>query len=471
MFGLAAPPQNRLQIESRLSRLYDKLFRPVDGAFLAYFRIAFGLIMLWEVVRYFDHGWIARYWIDPVVNFPYYGFGWLRPLPGVGMYLLFAALGVLAILITLGRWYRPSIILFFLGFTYSFLLEQARYLNHFYLIILISFIMIWLPANRVYSLDARRGAVPPADHVPAWTLWLLRFQLGVVYFFAGLAKLNGDWLHGEPMRQWMAARMEFPLIGRFFTEEWMVMGFSYGGMLLDVLVAPLLLWPVTRPFAFAAAVLFHLMNAELFSIGIFPWFMIAATAVFFPPDWPRRVLGWLGCRCARDVNPDRAHTSQRKPLIAALLALFVAAQLLLPLRYTLYAGVPSWTEEGHRYAWRMKLRSKSGSAVFHITDKQSGATRTVDPGDYLPRWQKNKVVVHPHMIWQFARFLAEEERQRGASDVAVTVEAMVSLNGRSRQLLIDPDADLLAQTFSLRPSPWIVPLETPLALEIVAGDE
>lgn len=126
----------------RQTAVFERLFAPVDTAVLAYFRIAFGLIMLWEVSRYFTNGWITRYWVEPVVNFPYYGFGWVRPLPGMGMELLFAGLGVLAIFIMLGFYYRLSATLFFLGFTYSFLLEQARYLNHFYLIVLLSFLLI-----------------------------------------------------------------------------------------------------------------------------------------------------------------------------------------------------------------------------------------------------------------------------------------------------------------------------------------
>ena len=85
-----------------------RLFEPVDIASLVYFRIAFGAIMLWEVLRYFESDWVHRYYIDPTLYFPYYGFGWIRPWPGNGMYLHFSGLGVLAIWIMLGLWYRFS---------------------------------------------------------------------------------------------------------------------------------------------------------------------------------------------------------------------------------------------------------------------------------------------------------------------------------------------------------------------------
>jgi vitamin K-dependent gamma-carboxylase len=466
MHNLATVSGKSKPVLGRLHRaaVLDRLFLPVDTAVLAYFRIAFGLIMLWEVYRYFDNSWITRYWVDPVVNFPYYGFGWLRPLPGIGMELLFAGLGILAICIALGFYYRLSATLFFLGFTYSYLLEQARYLNHFYLIILLSFLLIWLPAGRVYSLDARHAAHGSIQRAPAWTLWLLRAQIGIVYFYAGLAKLNADWLQGEPMRGWLASRTDFPIIGGYFTEEWMVYAFSYGGLLLDLLIVPFLLWRRTRPFAFAAALLFHLLNAKLFSIGIFPWFMIAATAVFFDPAWPRQVIAWLGCQCVHSVKADakQTHASGSKPLVVGLLGAYLLVQLLLPLRHYLYAGDPSWTEEGHRYAWHMKLRDKDAGAVFRVVDAQTGETWQVTPHDYLVSWQANKVAGNPHMIWQFARFVAEEWQKQGATEVAVYAEVMASLNGRSPQLLIDPTVDLLTQTYSLRQSAWIVPLTTPL---------
>ncbi|MEJ7873187.1 MAG: HTTM domain-containing protein, partial [Rubrobacteraceae bacterium] len=116
------------------------LFAPVDIASLVFFRIAFGVLMLWEVWIQFSNGLIQRNYIDPTYHFTYYGFGWVQPWSGNGMYLHFLALGVLAVCIALGLWYRVSVVLFFVGFTYVFLLDQALYLNHFYLICLVSFV-------------------------------------------------------------------------------------------------------------------------------------------------------------------------------------------------------------------------------------------------------------------------------------------------------------------------------------------
>ena len=371
-----------------LGSLRKRFFEPVDIASLVYFRVAFGVIMLWEVWRYFDHGWIARYWIRPTLHFTYYGFDWVHPWPASGMYLHWVALGALAILITLGLWYRISATLFFLGFTYTFLLEQARYLNHFYLICLISFLMIFIPAHRAASLDARWRPSLRSQTAPAWALWLLRGQIGIVYFYGGVAKLNADWGRAEPFRTWLARRTDFPVIGSWFTEEWMVYLLSYGGLVFDLLVVPFLLWRRTRVFAFGGAVLFHLMNARLFSIGIFPWFMIAATALFFAPGWPRRLLAqwWPALNGQHRECAPVAPVAWRQHATLILLGVYSTLQLLVPLRHSLYPGEVSWTEEGHRFSWRMKLRDKDASARFVVTDPIGGRRWIVDPDDHMRAW-------------------------------------------------------------------------------------
>ena len=70
------------------------------------------------------------------------------------MYLHFLPIGVLAVCSALGLWNRISTLLMFLDFTYVFLLDQTLYLNHFYLMALISFLMIFVPAHRAFSVDA-----------------------------------------------------------------------------------------------------------------------------------------------------------------------------------------------------------------------------------------------------------------------------------------------------------------------------
>lgn len=269
------------------------LFRPVHSGSLVAFRILFGLIMLWEVYRYFDRGWIERYWVDPVFNFSYEWFGWIQPLSADGMIALFYLLAILSVFITIGFLYRVSATLFFLIFTYTFLLEQARYLNHFYLVSLISFIMIVLPAHRSFSVDAWLSRKKYRQVVPYWTVLVLQFQIGIVYFFGGIAKLNMDWLSGSPMNSWLPRRSDFPFVGNYFELAEVAKFVSYSGLMLDLLALPLLLIRKTRPWIVIALVFFHFTNDRLFTIGIFPWFMIGALTLYLPPSWPKDIVRYF----------------------------------------------------------------------------------------------------------------------------------------------------------------------------------
>lgn len=187
----AAPDQTRPSLRARF---WTAMFAPVDIAALVYFRIVFGAITLWEAYRYYDHGWISRYYIEPEFYFKYYGMEWVQPWSGSWMYVHFLVLGLLAACIMLGLFYRVTSVLFFFAIAFVFLLDQTNYLNHLYLVCLIAFILMFLPAHRAASLDAGRRTEIRSNTVPAWTVWLLRLQVGVPYFYGGLAKLNSDWL-------------------------------------------------------------------------------------------------------------------------------------------------------------------------------------------------------------------------------------------------------------------------------------
>ena len=466
----------------------ERLFDPIDNASITVFRICFGAIMLWEVSRYFRSGWIESHWIAPQFFFKFYGFEWVTPWPGNWMYLHFVFLGALAVCITLGLWFRASTILFFPAFTYIFLLDQTWYLNHFYMITLVSLLMIFIPAHRAVSLDGLRNPAIRSNHAPAWTLWLLQFQVGVVYFFGGVAKLNMDWLRGEPMRVWLSQSTDFPVIGGLFTEEWMVYLFSYGGLLLDLCVVPLLLWPRTRNIAFAATLGFHLMNARLFHIGIFPWFMICATLLYFPPDWPRRVglLPWPDGEKKQKKRKGKEKaklTRGERPLVRpfvpepwigcratiVLLGLFVVYHFFMPMRYLLYPGNPNWTGQGLSFSWRMKLSHKRTKTELLATNPTTGEQWKVNLSDYLTGPQISGMATEPDRLRQFSHFLAQRLREEGHQKVEVRAEVRASLNRREPQLLVDPNVDLAAEPGGLGPVSWVLPLEQPFVYRKPVG--
>lgn len=459
------PEESTPEGPSRWETIKERFFRPVDISSIVVFRVAFGLIMLWEVFRYFDKDWIGRYWIEPNFFFTYNGFHWVQPWGGDGMYYHFAILGLLAIFIAIGFYYRISAILFFLGFTYIFLLDKAPYLNHFYLISLVSFIMIFVPANRSASVDAYFDERLRSDSVPAWSLWLLQAQMGIVYVYGGLAKMNADWLRTEPMRSWLANRVDdFPLIGPLFITEPGVYFFVYGGLLFDLLIVPFLLWKRTRLLAFTAVLFFHIMNARMFSIGIFPWFAIAATTIFFPADWARKLFTIPTYGRDKPTLPYVVPQYMTQYAALSFFAVYVGIQLLFPLRHFVIPGNVSWTEDGHRFAWHMKLRDKNAQAIFYVTDQDSGTTWTVDPDSYLSSRQVRKMETRPDMILQFAHYLDEEMAKAGYENVSVTADVWASLNGREYQQFVDPSVDLSEESIALvdfRRTYWILPLEQP----------
>ena len=461
----------------------DKLFEPVDNATIVLMRIAFGAIMFWETWRYIGYDWIKPSFIDPRFNFPFLGFGWLSPLPGPGMYMLFFTLGILAVLIAIGLWYRVSITLFFLGFSYVFLLDRTYYLNHFYLLCLLSFLMIFIPAHRDLSFDSRNNPSLRSKQAPAWALWLLRFQIAIPYFFGGVAKLNNDWLFRlEPIGTWLKDTTDFPVIGPWLGTESAAYFFSWSGTVFDLVIVPLLLWPRTRKVAFAAALMFHLTNARLFHIGIFPWFMIVATTLYFPPDWPRRTRFWPkeDKRAAKKTRSRKAKkgaktpvppvetatqpnlSPQRQQVIAGLLAAYVTFQLFMPLRQFLYPGNASWTGEGHMFSWRMKLTRKISEVRFLLTDPDTKQEWEVDPRTLIGRRQST-ALTDPQTIHQFAQFLHDEYREQGHERVEVRVDAKLNLNSSPPRVLIDPNVDLAAEPRNLSPKKWIYPQhEAPL---------
>lgn len=441
-----------------------QLFRPIDILPLVCFRVFFGAMMIYHTWSAAHDGWIEFFYVRPEFHLTFPGFGWVSPWPGAGMYVHFAVMGLAAAGIMLGLFYRCCTVVFWLGFTYVFLLEKALYQNHYYLICLLSFLMIFLPAHRACSFDALRQPALRTQFVPAWTLWLLRFQLAIPYFYGGLAKLNYDWLHAQPMTLWLARRTHLPVIGPWLTGDAMPYVFAWGGVLFDLLIVPALLWKRTRPLAYLAAVVFHLMNAVLWDIGIFPWFMIGATLLFFPPELFRRVLSRRRLRAPAEPQPTAA-LDRRQRLTVRCLMIYAAWQLLFPFRHFLYPGDVNWTEEGHHFAWHMMLREKDVGLRVYIHDRATGADGLLNLREFVNSRQLSRLGKDPDMVLEFVHFVRDHYHKHQGSDLEIRVLNIASLNGRKPQLLMDPHRDYAHTPRIWGPQPWIVPLTEPLRAE------
>lgn len=448
-----------------IKKFYLRAFYPTSIASLVYFRILFGVIMLWEVFRYFSHGWIHTYYIKPQFNFPYWGFTWIKPLLPTGMYAVWILIGICSILIALGLFYRLACICFFFLFSYIFLLSKSHYLNHFYFVILISFIMIFINPHRSFSLDAKRGAVENSDTILNWELWLIRFQMGVVYFFGGLAKIDPDWLSGIPLNKWINPHKSIPIIGDLLSHKLTPIILSWSGLFLDLLIVPALLYKKTRTLGLISLALFHISNHFLFKIGIFPWFSLGISFLFLASDFPLKIYEFFKKEQLRRPKlpkfKDYKSLTKKQKYLATTISLFVFYNCFMPLRHHFYKGDTHWTELGHSYAWRMKLRDKKVTdPVFYFYDRKTGDKWQEKASNRLSKRQWRIMGGHPEMIISYVDFLKRNYERRGRKNLRIRVKAYVSLNFRRKQRIIKKHYDLENASDCMFCNPdWINPLD------------
>lgn len=428
-----------------------KLFERVDNSPLIVFRIIFGILVTAECWGAIATGWVKKAFITPDYTFPFIGFEFLQPLPGYGMYYYYGVMGLCGIFIALGFYYRLSMTLFALLWAATYLMQKTNYNNHYYLLMLLSFLMLIVPAHKYASLDVKRKPEIKALTCPRWCLLIFALQISLVYLFAGIAKMNPDWLAANPVTSWMKVKSGYFIIGPFLAlplTPWLI---AYGGVAFDLFIAQGLWFKTTRKAAFICSIFFHLFNSAVFQVGIFPYLGIAVAVFFFPPDKIRRLFFKN-----KPETGDERQINFKKPVVAFIMVWF-AFQILLPLRHHLFPGNVSWTEEGHRLSWRMMLRQKVATVYFKVTDNNTGEEWTVMPTSYITPKQASAVAGRPDMAWQFVQIIKEEWKQKGHTNISIYAISSVSLNGRESQPLYDPEYDLAqAEWKRFRSSEWVV---------------
>lgn len=428
---------------AKLHSILKALNREVSIAPLVTVRLLFGTLMFASTIRFMHYGWVEQLYIQPKYFFKYYGFEWVQPLPGPFMWGVFIAIAVLALFIAIGFLYRFSSVLFFFLFTYVELIDVTNYLNHYYFISIFSFLMMLLPAHRRCSVDVLLWPGIQRQLVPFWTIGVLRLQLGIVYFFAGVAKLNPDWLfRAEPLRTWFLAFTQTPIVGKLFTYKLTAFVFSWAGALYDLSMPFLLSFRKTLPFAYVAVLGFHIITWLMFPIGVFPWVMIALTWVFFPISFHEKLISVIESLLPRiDTHYTRWQPSMSGTL-GVLLLVFFTFQLAFPLRCFAYPGKLFWTEQGFRFSWRVMLIEKAGSAFFYVHDPETGKTWDIHNPHYLTPGQEKQMSTQPDLILQYAHILENEFQSIGVSNPVVTADIFVALNGRRGKRYIDNTIDL-----------------------------
>lgn len=435
--------------------------RTISAAPLAVFRIGLGFMLLFGIIRFWSKGWIEDLYITPKCYFPFYGFEFVVPL-GNYIYILFAICGLSALLFAIGLFYRLASISLFLSFTYIELIDKSTYLNHYYFVSMICLLMIFLPAHAFFSIDAKINKNLHSGYVPAWTLDSIKIFVSMLYIFAAIAKINSDWLlHAQPLKIWLIARNDMPIIGFLFNYKWTPYLFSWFGFLYDLTI-PFFLWNKnTRLAAYAAVIVFHVLTSLLFPIGMFPYIMIVTALIFFSEDFHFKLLSKLnklfkGSQEFIYISKSYTFKHLNQKIIIILFALFFFIQVLLPFRYLLYPGQLFWTEEGFRFSWRVMLIEKAGYAEFKVKDAVSGKWVIVNNNEFLTKLQEKMMATQPDMILQYAHLLRDHYAKNGFEKPQVFVDSYVTLNGRLGRVLVDPNTDLAAQVESFNHKSWIL---------------
>ena len=437
------------------------LFRPLDATSLVVFRAGFGGLMCYRAVELLVSGEAERLYVAPSMHIKYPFLGWLPNTSSAGLIAVLVAVALSSFLVAVGCLYRLAAATLFLAWSYVFFCDQAPNQNHDYLMVLLGFLFVLMPLNRSYSVDALIRPSIRSASIPAWCLYLLRFQVAIVYIFGGIRKLNPDWLRGEPIRTMLHSEsFEHPIVGQYFLSETIVMTFVYGGLLLDLPIVPALLWGRTRILALIVSALFHATNAWLWDIDIFPWFMIFATTLFFPPDWPRAVVRRLGFRRVHGESAasgaaffDRP-LDARQRLVVGFLAAYAAMQVLVPCRPFLYPGHPLEQEQLLMFSWNMMLKLSDTRIQFVVVDNESGESWEAYPESVLSTFQLGRMG-SPDMMHQTAQHIARLERAKGRENVSVYVHAMRRVHARDWEIAYDPRVDFASLPRTLGVKPWI----------------
>lgn len=439
-------------------KLQQFLFKPVDNSPIILFRIFFGLLIVFEVIGAILTGWVKETFIEPQHHIPFMGFAWISlPSNEAFVYSYYGLMAVAGILIMLGAWYRGATLAFAFMWWGSYLMQKVHYNNHYYLLILLTFFMAAIPANRYAAWDVKRNPGLKRYTCPQWCIAIFVIQTGIVFTFAAIAKIYPDWLDGKPISLWFSMKTNYPVIGPLFKAEWFKFLIIYGGIAFDLFITPLLLWRRTRTAAFILCIIFNLFNSITFQIGGFPYLMIALTIFFFPPEVIRK--RFFKKKPAADTQLQ-TFSPHRPKLVLTTLMIYFVIQIVLPLRHLLIPGAVLWTEEGHRMAWQMMLRTKTGDVSFHGKIPETGEHITIHLHNHFTTLQRRQIAKQPDMIWQTAQILKKIYAEKGYPTIALYAKTSVSLNGGPWKPIVDPETDLARAEWPLfAHTPWILPYE------------
>lgn len=439
-----------------MNRFWHYLSRSITSEKIALFRIFFAVVLFLQAGNFYRIDFIQKDVIDPVLHFQYPYLNFIKVLDPSIMYGLLILMFISSLMMLIGFRSRIFSALYFLAFTYLFLIDKGYYNNHYYLISLLLLLMCFINSDTSLSILKTKKVNY------AWEEYILIFQFSLVLIFAGFNKINAWWLvHHEPVHHILLAKAELSQ-----SSFWNFKGIEYlmvwGGLFFDLLIVPMLLWSKTRTIAIVLFLFFNGMNTVIFynigEIGIFPLLMLSSLILFIPSTSIREKLTkWFGYY--PKSNKDLKKSGGLSYFSKAVLLVYVSIQLLMPFRHHFYQGNVDYTGEGQRFSWRMKSVYKNFEIAFRLEDEKRGISARLDPRTILTVKQYTNLGYYPELIIPVSENLRKAAKAKGVSNPKIYAEYKVGFMGLPLQYIIDPTIELKTIKYEpFRHSSWILPL-------------
>ena len=431
---LAPAPPSRPKSQS----LTSYLLQPVHAPGLAAFRFVFAAAMAYDAFAMHARSEVDDFFCTPHrLTFAYRWTPFIAPLSCDAMLRLPHVIGAAAILFGTGLLPVVGLLAFAVAYTFLFLAEATRYVNHFYLYSMLG----WLLLGAALSSPSRLGF-----GCRRYQLYALRLQISFVYFFGGLVKLQREFLvELEPLRSYVRAAAAHS------ADETAARGRSRSPRLPLAAVGACASTCSRRSRCGRRAALARLWRRArlprpqplvLFrTIGSFPLVSLATCALFL------------------DAAPAAAAAA--RPSRASLIPLYVTAahlglQALVPLRHHWHSADVSWTRLGNEFGWRMMGDTTDGFLQIElgglVVDGAGEPLRLPGVGVALlgsalarhrQRAPDAQLLAMPDALEQYVmpKHSTRAAARPTGAQLRVTLDCWKSVNGRPYRRFCDPTFD------------------------------
>lgn len=464
-----------------LKKLYTWLQKPVAHTPILVFRIVFSLCLLIQTYYFLSEGFINENIIKPFTLFPF--FESIQPIENITVFnILINPMMILAYIMLLSnigmlfnKVSRMSTFIFFICFTYFWLLDKGYFNNHYYFISIICFLIALINPKSSFKQNI---------YVPRISLFCLQAMVFIIYFLAGVNKLNPYWLIDmQPMSHILETQSN-ATGNTFFINPIVLSIMNYGGVFYDLSIGFLLFCKPTRLLGFILVFVFNIINYFLFKeigeIGVFPLIMISTLILFINPQSLNDLF---------KLNKKPKIEIRQNKWVNIVIICFLLIQIILPFRHLLIKGHVDYNTMGQRFSWRMKTMYKKPYTDGHIQfdvflqpnnlnlqpltsfslyqiEKFSQDNKL--PKMYLTEKQKTALFYYPDMLPVFAKktkeLILQHNKMPDAFDIVIKAKCEMGFMGRAPQSVINSSVDLTRVSSTntnnwlhkLQQSPWDV---------------